>query len=192
MYFERIIIMSDMLVKLYNVEDCPEVEAALKAEGIHIVKALSPDKHRVIPFIKTFSEGWGSECEAAFANNPHTIYIAVKDKKVIGFAAYDATARGFFGPTGVDPEYRRKGIGRVLMVKCFNSMKEMGYGYAIIGWAAKSAVKFYQEYAGAQIIEDSFPGVYGRLVNVVGQPPREEKPAPVAETAEKSPEEKKD
>ena len=97
--------MSDMLVKLYDVEDCPEVEAALKAEGIHIVKALSPDKHRVIPFIKTFSEGWGSECEAAFANNPHTIYIAVKDKKVIGFAAYDATARGFFGPTGVDPEY---------------------------------------------------------------------------------------
>ena len=71
-------------------------------------------------------------------------------------------------------------------------MKEMGYGYAIIGWAAKSAVKFYQEYAGAQIIEDSFPGVYGRLVNVVGQPPREEKPAPAAEVTEKSPEEKKD
>lgn len=183
--------MSDLLVKLYNVEDCPEVEAALKAEGIHIVKALSPDKHKVISFVKTFSEGWGSECEAAFANNPHTIYIAVKDKKVIGFAAYEATARGFFGPTGVDPEYRRKGIGRVLMVKCFNSMKEMGYGYAIIGWAAKSALKFYQEYAGAQIIEDSFPGVYGRLVNVVGQPPRKESLTATAES-EKAPESEKE
>lgn len=175
--------MSDMLVKLYNIEDCPEVEASLKKEGIHIVKALSPDKHRVISFIKTFSEGWGSECEASFANNPPTIYIAVKGERIIGFAAYDATARGFFGPTAVDAEFRRKGIGRALMVRCFNSMKEMGYGYAIIGWAAKSAIKFYEEFAHATIIEDSFPGVYGRLVKVIARESEKEN-----ENAENTPE----
>ncbi|MBR6533999.1 MAG: GNAT family N-acetyltransferase [Clostridia bacterium] len=167
--------MADMLVKLYNIEDgCPELEESLKKEGIHIVKALSPDKHRVLDFVQTFSEGWRSECEAAFANNPHTIYIAVKDQKVIGFAAYEATARGYFGPTGVSGEFRKKGIGRLLMLKCFHSMKELGYGYAIIGWAARSAIPFYEKFAQARIIEDSHPGVYSRMTKVVTQPAKDE------------------
>ncbi len=162
--------MADMLVKLYDIEDCPELYKNLEEEGIYIVKCLSPDKHRVISYIKeNFSEGWGSECEAAFASNPPTIYIAVKDEKVIGFAAYEATAKNYFGPTGVSPEFRKKGIGRALMLKCLISMREMGYGYAIIGWIAKSAQHFYETFAGAQIIENSHPGVYSRLIKVVGK-----------------------
>ncbi len=162
--------MADMLVKLYELEDCPELYATLKVEGIHIARCLSPDKHKVINYIKeNFSEGWGSECEAAFAHPTPTIFIAVKDKKVIGFAAYEATAKNFFGPTGVSAEFRKKGIGRALMLKCLLSMREEGYGYAIIGWIAKSAQHFYETYAGATIIEDSHPGVYSRLINVVGE-----------------------
>ncbi len=176
--------MADMLVKLYNVEDCPELEASLKEQGIYVVKALSPDKHKIIKFIKeTFTEGWASECEAAFANNPHTIYIAVKDQQVIGFAAYDATAKGYFGPTGVNADFRKKGIGRLLMLKCFHSMRELGYGYAIIGWAARSAIPFYEKFAGAKIIEDSHPGVYSRMTKVVSPAPKVEQ-APACENTQ--------
>ena len=37
---------------------------------------------------------------------------------------------------------------------------------AVIGWAAGSAKHFYETYAGAVEIPDSFPGVYSRYINV--------------------------
>ncbi|MBQ1848722.1 MAG: GNAT family N-acetyltransferase [Clostridia bacterium] len=160
--------MADLLVKLYDIEDCPELIKELDAQHIHIVRVLSPDKFKVLDFIRShFSEGWCSECEAGFYNTPVSVFAAVTEGKVIGFAAYDATARGFFGPTGVDPAYRRRGVGRALMIKCLLSMREYGYGYAVIGWAAGSAKHFYETYAGAVEIPDSFPGVYSRYINVV-------------------------
>ena len=31
-------------------------------------------------------------------------FIATENGKLIGFACYDATAKGFFGPIGIDPD----------------------------------------------------------------------------------------
>ena len=62
--------MADMLVKLYDLQDDPALFARLEADGIRIKQALSPDKHRVLAFIReNFGEGWASECDAAFANH---------------------------------------------------------------------------------------------------------------------------
>ncbi len=159
--------MADLLVKLYDIKDCPELISELEEKDIHIIRVLSPDKYKVLDFVEEqFTKGWRSECEAGFYNTPVSVFAAVTNKKVIGFAAYDSTARGYFGPTGVDAEYRRMGVGRALMIKCLLSMREYGYGYAIIGWAAGSAKHFYEEYAGAVEIPDSFPGVYSRYINV--------------------------
>ena len=53
--------MADMLVKLYDLKDDPALYERLEAEGIKIKQALSPDKHRVLAFIReNFGEGW--EC----------------------------------------------------------------------------------------------------------------------------------
>ena len=41
---------------------------------------------------------------------------------------------------------------------CLHSLKELGYGYAIIGGAGP--VDFYAKAAGATVIEGSSPGVY--------------------------------
>ena len=157
--------MADMLVKLYNVQDDPALYERLKAEGISIKQALSPDKHLVLNFIReNFGEGWASECDAAFANQPVSCYIAVKDKQVIGFGCYEATARDYFGPTGVREDMRGRGVGRAILLKCMLGLANMGYAYAIIGSAAESAVKFYENSVGAVAIEDSVPGVYARMV----------------------------
>ncbi len=94
--------MADLLVKLYDIKDCPELIDELEKKDIHIVRVLSPDKFKVLDFVEEkFSKGWRSECESGFYNTPVSVFAAVTNKKVIGFAAYDATARGFFGPTGV-------------------------------------------------------------------------------------------
>ena len=37
--------MADLLVKLYDIKDCPELIAELEEQHIHIVRVLSPDKY---------------------------------------------------------------------------------------------------------------------------------------------------
>ena len=59
---------------------------------------------------------------------------------------------------------RRKGIGKAILLKCMFGLSHMGYAYAIIGSAAESAVKFYEETTGAVKIEGSERGVYGRMI----------------------------
>ena len=151
----------DMLVKLYEVQDCPELMEKLKAEGIFIKKAMTPDLTKITSWVKeTFGQGWADECTAAILSDG--CWIAVKDKKVIGFACYDATMKDFFGPTGVQEDMRGHGIGKALLIRCLISMKERGYAYAIIGSAGPK--DFYRKAVGAIGIEGSIPGAYRNMV----------------------------
>ena len=157
--------MSDMLVKLYDIEDSYELERKLLNQGIKIKKALALDRTKVVEFARICSnEDYSDEVKAAFTNNPITCYIATKDKKIIGFACYEATAKDFFGPTAVLKEERKQGIGKALLLKSLESMREMGYGYAIIGWPTTSAIPFYEKCVGAVMIESESMGVYERMV----------------------------
>lgn len=156
--------MPDMLVKLYNVEPCDELIKKLANDGIKIKRAMSADMTIIRDFIiKNFSIGWADETTKGIMSSPSSCYIATKDGKVVGFAGYDCTAKGFFGPTGVDESMRGKGVGKALYIKCLISMYEMGYAYAIIGDAGP--VDFYTKTSGAVVIPDCFPGEYRNLVN---------------------------
>jgi GNAT superfamily N-acetyltransferase len=154
---------ADMLVKLYNLPSAIDFRALMRC-GIEIKRPIAPDKSKVVAFAGTFGETWACECEAAFSNSPVTCYIAVKDKKVIGFACYDTTAPDYFGPTGVGEEYRGEGIGTALLLKCLYSMEQKGYAYAIIG-CVDEAGGFYEKQVGAISIPDSYPGLYKRMVD---------------------------
>ncbi len=151
--------MADMLVRLY---DLPEVEpkvAELEESGITIKRAQPWELRVVRDFIEDqFSETWADEISAGFANKPISVFIAQDGARIVGFAAYECTRRDFFGPMGVDENWRKRGIGRVLTLVCLRAMREMGYGYAIIGAAGPK--DFYAKCCGATIIEDSEPGVY--------------------------------
>lgn len=157
--------MPDMLVKLYELP----AEAALYAkpyEGtpITIRRALPPEKHVVASWVGAqFNPHWRSECEAAFARQPVSCFVATVAEadgtaRPIGFGCYDATAKGFFGPTGVDPAFRGQGLGKALLLACLDAMRADGYGYAIIGGAGPT--DFYAKCVGAVVIPDSVPGIY--------------------------------
>jgi GNAT superfamily N-acetyltransferase len=151
--------MSDMLVKLY---DLPEIESAGQFEqriGVTVRRAIAPEKHVVTEWVKHhFGPAWMSECEVAFAQSPITCLIATQNDKLLGFACYDATTKGFFGPTGVDELERGRGVGKMLFLYSLQLMRLDGYGYAVIGGAGPT--EFYAKTAGAIIIEDSEPGIY--------------------------------
>ena len=158
--------MPDMLVRLYDMPEINE-EERLNKEGITIKRAMALDKSALIDFVKAnFWESWAGECERAIYNQPSSCYIAVRDQKILGFACYDATGLGFFGPTGTTADERGKGIGKVLLGKCLKSMKEKGYGYAIIGYVT-DAVKFYEKAVNAEVIKGAVPekSIYKNLIS---------------------------
>ena len=152
-----------MLVKLYGLPPLEADITALAERGITIRRGIPPEKHFVAPWVgKVFSGFWQSECELAFSRTPTTCWIAVHNKRTVGFACYDTTAKGFFGPTGVSEEMQGRGIGRALLLACLHAMRWDGYGYAIIGGVGP--VEFYEKTVGAVVIGDSSPGVWDGLL----------------------------
>lgn len=155
--------MADMLVNLYNMPEIDESER-LRENKVTIKRAMALDKEPILEFVrKNFHDNWVGECEKAILNQPASCYIAVHDEKIVGFACYDATALGVFGPTGVIEHMRGRGIARALLGRCLTSMKEKGYAYAVIGWAIEG---FYEKAVNATIIEDSptTKSVYSNLI----------------------------
>jgi GNAT superfamily N-acetyltransferase len=117
----------DMLVKLYDLPGSGEIFAALSKEGIAVRRAMAPDRHKVVTFVKKeFSEAWASETEVAFARAPITCFIAARGRDLVGFANHDATCPNFFGPTGVLTSARSKGVGKALLFACLEDMRAQG------------------------------------------------------------------
>lgn len=155
--------MADMLIKLYELETQVPFLAEQKALGITLRKPSGPEKHAIIAWVADhFGAGWASEVDVALSNQPRTCFVAVKDAKVIGFACYDATALGFFGPIGVAKSHRKKGTGKALMNACLLDMKHKGYGYAVVG--AVKDTDFYKKAVDAIEIPDSAPGIYAKQI----------------------------
>lgn len=155
--------MSDLLVKLYDLPASAAALQKLEADGIEIRAAIGPEKHAVLDWVeRKYSRAWASECDVALSAHPITCFLAVKERDLVGFACYDATLKGFFGPIGVDRDLRVKGIGRALTLRTLEAMKGAGYGYAVIGWAGP--VDFFRKTCGATVIEGSEPGVYKNMV----------------------------
>jgi hypothetical protein len=153
--------MSDMLVKLYNIPDDSVDIARMRQEGISIRRIQPYETSILLRFVKeNFSEQWADEVMIAFSHQPATCYVALHEKKIIGFAAYECTRRNFFGPTGVLMDYRGRGIGKALFFACLRGLYEYGYAYAIIGSAGPS--EFYIKNCDAIVIPDSNPGIYTR------------------------------
>jgi GNAT superfamily N-acetyltransferase len=154
----------DMLVKLYDLPDSGVVFEPLRKQGIRIRRALAPEKYKVAAWVReNFAEGWASETEIAFARQPISCFIAIKEGRIVGFACHDATCRNFFGPTGVEPKVRKHGVGTGLLFACLEAMRHQGFGYAIIGGVGPTA--YYSKAVGAVLIEGSEPGVYGELLD---------------------------
>ena len=142
-------------MKLY---DLAPVNGSL-SEDTSVRRAFAAEKRLVAQWVaQNFGERWASECEIAFARSPVACFIATNGFDVLGFATYDATARGFFGPTGVAEAARHKGVGRALLRAVLEDMAAQGYAYGII--AGTTSVDFYRHEVSAIEIPDSTPGFY--------------------------------
>ncbi len=155
--------MRDMLVSLLNLPNGTEGELKLNQKGIIFKRPIAPELHFVEEWVgANFSAYWASEVRVAFAAKPVTCWIAQKANKIIGFACYDTTTRGFFGPTGTIEEERGKGVGKILTIKALESLRELGFAYGIIGGVGPAS--YYEKIVGAKIIEGSENNIYQYLI----------------------------
>ena len=151
--------MVDMLVRLYDLPAGEPLRKKLAEQGVQVRLCRPFDMHAAEEWIaRTFSTRWVSEFQVAMAHQPCGCVIATQERKVVGFACYDATARGFIGPMGVDPELRQGGVGKALLISALEQMRAIGYAYAIIGGTGPQ--EFYSRTVGATVIEGSDPGFY--------------------------------
>jgi len=151
--------MTDMLVNLLKL---PPQEAGLerlRGEGVSVRRAqpweLTPVREWVA---RHFEPAWADEISVGFARQPVAVFLALRDGRLAGFAAYECTRRNFFGPTGVADQERGRGVGRALLLAALWSLREMGYAYAVVGGVGPA--EFYARAVGAIVIPDSSPGVY--------------------------------
>jgi predicted GNAT family acetyltransferase len=151
--------MPDMLIKLYDLDDDWGFITGQKERGITIRKPIGPEKHLIVDWVaQNFSAGWAAEADVAMSNRPRTCFVSIGESTLTGFACYDATALGFFGPTGVGAAHRGRGTGSALLRACLLDMKLAGYGYAVVGDVKDPG--YYKKVVGAIEIPDSSPGIY--------------------------------
>lgn len=158
----------DLLVNLYSRKMDALGERA-RAVSATIRVALPPEQHIIKDWVREhFSEYWVSEVSVAMAHQPPGCLIAIVDGQLVGFACYDATARGFFGPTGVSADQRGKGLGLALFYHTLMAMKAQGYAYAIAGSAGP--VDFYVNAVGAMPIPSDQEDIYQGLLRIPSRP----------------------
>ncbi|WP_417579468.1 GNAT family N-acetyltransferase [Pelagibacterium sp.] len=158
----------DLLVNLYG-NRMHALKARAEKVDATIRVALPPEQHIIKDWVRThFSEYWVSEVTAAMAHQPPGCLIATVDDQLVGFACYDATARGFFGPTGVCEDQRGKGLGVALFYHTLAAMKAHGYAYAIVGSAGP--VDFYVNAADAMPIASEKQDIYQGLLRIEQKP----------------------
>ena len=167
MRFARIVVsiktMPDLLVNLLKLPPLEPLMLEAEAKGVLIRRAQPFEITGVRSFVeKEFSLAWADEISVGFNNKPVSVYIAVVEKEIVGFAAYECTRRGFFGPTGVIENMQGRGVGKALLLACLWGLRGMGYVYGIIGRAGP--IEFFEKAVGAIVIPDNDPGIYTNLL----------------------------
>ena len=125
-------------------------EARLAARGITVRRASPDDAARLVKFAAAhFDRVWAAEVADSVGRTGAGCHIAVRDRDLLGFAAYGSSRPSWFGPMGTAPAARGLGIGAVLLRRCLREQRTSGHEQAQIAWVGP--VPFYAESAGARI-----------------------------------------
>lgn len=160
--------MPDMLVNLLRLPPVGPALEGLRAAGFVVRRARPWELTEVREFVAgNFGRAWADEISVGFARQPVTVFVALREGRLVGFAAYECTRKNFFGPTGVLEGERGRGLGRALLLASLRGLRELGYAYAVIGGVGPAG--FYERAVGARLIPDSSPGVYADPLRPEGE-----------------------
>lgn len=129
-------------------EDVLALEQKREAEsGITIRPVISADLPELMPFImRHFGWDWFRHTQEYllqyFGGGPENICLLVarEHDKIVGYCQQRGER---FGPFGVDPVCRNKGIGRLLLFRCLSIMSAKHIYFAYFLWTDEDAARLY-------------------------------------------------
>jgi phosphoribosylglycinamide formyltransferase 1 len=136
--------------------------ATQPVHGIDLAPTGRADERTLAWIDEAFGGTWSSEADVG------STIVASRDGAPAGFAALDPQGlkfawlsglgrergTGIFGPLGVTPDERRHGLGRLLLRRSLNGLRERGYARALIPAVGdEELMRFYAESAGARVVE---------------------------------------
>ena len=131
--------MSDYLVDLRRLP--PVVPVAGLAYGAYPVS-----RYLDLEFFvgKQFYTQWAQELRFAVARGTCRVLTNPgMETEIVGFACFDATFSGAFGPFGISQSWQRKKCGQFLLLSVLHEMRCRDHRYAIIGDVGIDAAGFY-------------------------------------------------
>ncbi|WP_064091298.1 GNAT family N-acetyltransferase [Rossellomorea aquimaris] len=123
--------------------------------SILIKQVQHHDQNALTQFVEThFGKLWSKTLLNGFhpSHQKIPLVMASENDEIIGFAAFDVfqNKKGIYGPMGVVPTTRHKGVGKGLLYTALQKMKEKGYMYALLKEAGP--IEFYEKTCEARLI----------------------------------------
>lgn len=137
----------DMHAKLKKRDFGFSTEDKAAAKACKLRKASAADEKGLLEMLASEFPGWIFEAKAGLRQG--TVFISEDKGKIASFACVNATNPGFYGPTGTLESQRGKGLARLLLLKCMDTLKKEGWSEARIPWVGP--IPFYFKYAGAEL-----------------------------------------
>lgn len=117
-------------------------------DKINIRPVVSADIPDLLSFVQLhFGWDWFRHVQSylmdEFGGTTHRLCILVAEEQgeIIGFCQQKNER---FGPFGVHPDYRGKGIGQVLLGECLQAMSAQQVYYAYFLWTGEAGARLYQ------------------------------------------------
>ena len=132
----------DMLLTSYEVpSDVARQKARLEADGWQFGYASVKWYSRLIQLCEKFSDDWGAVVRSALrrGTSPEQIQLATRHDQAAGFTIFGAFAGcpDRFGPFGVADEFRRLGLGNVLLHETLREMASRSLHCAWFLWTGE-------------------------------------------------------
>ena len=123
------------------------IDRAEAEDGLTIRPIEAADIPDLMPFlVEHFGWDWFRHAQSYlleyFGDSPHRICFLVAREKgeVVGFCQQRNER---YGPFGVRPDCRNRGIGRMLLFKCLEAMAAKHVFYAYFLWTDENATRLY-------------------------------------------------
>jgi GNAT superfamily N-acetyltransferase len=124
-----------------------KAEEDLIREGIVVRLATPEDRDRVRDWVlKNSGHNWSHETAKAIGPAGSGVWIAEDETGLVAYSVFGSLEHHWFGPIGVAPNLRKKGLGTLLLFKSLDSMRQLGVPRAVIPWTGH--LFFYSQVPG--------------------------------------------
>jgi mycothiol synthase len=125
--------------------------AQLEQEGYAVRMFRREDTLPLLAFMEQHFAHWTPSVVDGLQHGDLEVMLATHNGEIVGFTQWENTytdpprgAQGRFGPFGVRPDLRSKGIGAVLFYSLIERVTGNGARYLWFGWAGGRNLSFYE------------------------------------------------